>query len=94
MLAQTFATDNASVAALLIAMFPALPASPLDQRFHLQVLPGFQGCEYFPLRHLLGVLRPALVSRSTRPANLYRGHEQGAPEHVQLNAELCPLPRA
>ena len=41
MLAQTFATDNASVAALLIAMFPALPASPLDQRFHLQVLLGF-----------------------------------------------------
>ena len=36
--ARTLATDNASVAALVIALFPAFPASPMDQRHHLQVL--------------------------------------------------------
>lgn len=34
---RTFATDDASVAALVIALFPAFPASPTDQRCHLQV---------------------------------------------------------
>jgi anaphase-promoting complex subunit 1 len=34
--ARTLATDDASVAALVIALFPAFPASPLDQRHHLQ----------------------------------------------------------
>ena len=34
--AQTFSTDNASVAALLIAMFPRFPAHPNDNRWYCQ----------------------------------------------------------
>ena len=33
---HTFSTDNASVAALVIALFPRFPMSPTDQRCHLQ----------------------------------------------------------
>lgn len=35
--ARTLATDDASVAALVIALFPVFPASPMDQCHHLQV---------------------------------------------------------
>lgn len=33
---RTFATDNASVAALVVSLFPRFPMSPIDQRCHLQ----------------------------------------------------------
>ena len=33
---RTFATDNASVAALVVSLFPRFPMSPTDQRCHLQ----------------------------------------------------------
>lgn len=33
----SLSTSNEAVAALLIAAYPALPVSPLDNRFHLQV---------------------------------------------------------
>jgi len=34
---RTFGTDDASVAALVVALFPRFPMSPTDQRCHLQV---------------------------------------------------------
>ena len=36
--ARTFARSNEAVAALLAAMYPALPSSSADNRSHLQVL--------------------------------------------------------
>lgn len=33
----TFATDNASVAALVVALYPRFPTSSSDNRCHLQV---------------------------------------------------------
>jgi hypothetical protein len=38
--ARTFGTDDASVAALVVALFPRFPMSPTDQRCHLQARPG------------------------------------------------------
>jgi hypothetical protein len=34
---RTFATNDAAVAALVIALYPRLPASTMDHRCHLQV---------------------------------------------------------
>ena len=36
---RTFGTSKASVAALVISLFPRLPLSPTDNRCHLQVCP-------------------------------------------------------
>lgn len=33
---QTFGTSNSAIAALLVALFPKFPQTPVDNRFHLQ----------------------------------------------------------
>lgn len=32
---KTFGTDNSSVAMLMVAMYPKLPTTTMDNRFHL-----------------------------------------------------------
>ncbi|KAK9819157.1 hypothetical protein WJX81_007920 [Elliptochloris bilobata] len=73
---HTFATDNASVAALVVALFPRFPMSPTDQRCHLQAF-----------RHLYVL---AAEPRCVDAVDVDSRKSTYVPLHIHLDAPAAP----